>query len=65
MVRSYHTNRDLVYDTAGGRCTKNIPARAAESSILGPDLRNMSYDGMPQWSWPQDAYPDDIAARED
>lgn len=66
MIRSYLKDRLLIYDTNKGQRTKKITSGAAQGSILGPDLWNVSYDGILNIEMPDDCYlvgyADDIAA---
>lgn len=66
MVRSYLSNRELIYDTLDGLRRKQITSGAAQGSILGPDLWNISYDGILQMEMPENTsligYADDIVA---
>lgn len=48
MLKSYLSKRVLVNDTTEGQKKGTVTAGAAQGSILGPDLWNISYDGMPQ-----------------
>lgn len=66
MVRSYLKDRELIYDTSIGTRKKVITSGAAQGSILGPDLWNVSYDEILSIDMPDDCYlvgyADDIAA---
>lgn len=66
IVRSYLKDRELVYNTSQGPRRKKITSGAAQGSILGPDLWNVSYDGILNIDMPDDCYlvgyADDIAA---
>lgn len=60
------SNRQLVYNTSSGPMVKQITSGAAQGSILGPDLWNVSYDGILREDMPEGTflvgYADDIAA---
>lgn len=66
MTRSYLNDRVLTYNTSGGPKKMQITSGAAQGSILGPDLWNVSYDGILKMQMPEDSflvgYADDIAA---
>lgn len=66
MVEDYLSDRELIYDTTEGPRRKEVNAGAAQGSILGPDLWNISYDGILRMEMPDDTflvgYADDIAA---
>lgn len=66
LIRSYLQDRVLTYNTADGRKTKNITSGAAQGSILGPDLWNITYDEILEVEMPEEthlvAYADDVAA---
>lgn len=66
IIRSYLRDRELIYDTADGTRIKQITSGAAQGSILGPDLWNVSYDEILHIEMPDDTYlvgyADDIAA---
>lgn len=66
IIRSYLKDRVLIYDTSQGQKTKVITSGAAQGSILGPDLWNVSYDAILDVAMPDDCYlvgyADDIAA---
>lgn len=66
MVRSYLSERQLLYDTTDGSAKKKVTSGAAQGSILGPDLWNISYDGILRMGMPDNThlvgYADDIAA---
>lgn len=66
MIRSYLKERVLVYDTEEGERRREITAGAAQGSILGPDLWNVSYDSLLRLKMPKDTflvgYADDVAA---
>ena len=46
MIRAYLKDRVLVYETEDGPRTKEVTAGAAQGSVLGPELWNISYDGI-------------------
>ncbi|KAF6210112.1 hypothetical protein GE061_015868 [Apolygus lucorum] len=66
VMDSYLKNRTLTYETAQGVRTKDITSRAAQGSVLGPQLWNASYDGVLRLEMPEDCflvgYADDVAA---
>lgn len=66
MIRSYFRDRVLIYKNAGRTKMKQISAGAAQGSILGPELWNISYDDILHTEMPSDTYlvgyADDIAA---
>ena len=66
MIRSYLQDRDLIYETEENLCTKKIKSGAAQGSILGPELWNISNDEILKIDMPPDTYlvgyADDIAA---
>ncbi|KAJ8975986.1 hypothetical protein NQ317_016232 [Molorchus minor] len=66
MVKSYLSDRELLYDSTDGTHSKRITGGAAQGSILGPDLWNISYDGILKMEVPRNTflvgYADDIAA---
>lgn len=53
MVRSYIGSRALIYHTADAPCTKKTTAEVVQNSILGPKLRNVSYDVILRMELPQ------------
>ena len=66
MVRNYLKDRVLLYDTEDGPRRRKITAGVVQGSILGPDLWNISYDGILRQDLPEGTslvgYADDIAA---
>ena len=56
----------LTYETADGIRSRLITTGAAQGSILGPDLRSISYDGILRTDMPEgtylSGYADDIVA---
>lgn len=66
IMRSYLKDRKLIYETTEGTKQKQITSGAAQGSILGPDLWNVSYDEILCIDMPDDTYlvgyADDIAA---
>jgi hypothetical protein len=66
VVQDYLKDRRLLYETEEGRKTRVVTAGAAQGSILGPDLWNVSYDGLLRLDMPHDVflvgYADDVAA---
>ena len=66
IVRSYLSNRELIYETSDGTRRKKVTSGAAQGSILGPDLWNITYDEILRIEMPDDTYlvgyADDIAA---
>ena len=66
MMGSYLQDRELIYETNAGQKTFQITAGAAQGSVLGPEIWNISYDGIFRIPMPDDTflvgYADDIAA---
>lgn len=66
IIRDYLRNRELLYSTTDGQRRMRITSGAAQGSILGPDLWNITYDGILRAEMPRDSflvgYADDIAA---
>ena len=50
------SDRELTYVTKDGPGRKKITAAVAQGSILGPDLWNVSYDGILQMEIPPDSF---------
>ena len=66
ILGDYLRDSSLVYDTDDGSKKKELTSRAAQRSILGPDIWNISYDGILRMDMPEGTfligYADDIAA---
>lgn len=66
IVRDYLRDRELIYQTTEGPKRRSITAGAAQGSILGPDLWNISYDDILCMEMPENSflvgYADDVAA---
>ena len=66
MIEAYLTDRVLLYDTTEGQRRVSITSGAAQGSILGPDLWNVSYDSLLRLDMPDESllvgYADDVAA---
>jgi len=66
MIRSYLSDRVLMYENGEKKYVKQTTAGAAQGSILGPELWNISYDDILRTEMPSDTYlvgyADDIAA---
>lgn len=65
VIRNYLKQRTLIYDTVEGPRSREVTAGAAQGSILGSDLWNVSYDGILRIELPWGViivgYADDIA----
>lgn len=66
ILQNYLSDRTLIYDTCDGQREKQITSGAAQGSILGPDLWNITYDGILRIEMPENTYligyADDLAA---
>ncbi|XP_035737497.1 uncharacterized protein LOC118448399 [Vespa mandarinia] len=65
IVDDYLNERFLVYDTSDGPRSLELTSGAAQGSILGPDIRNIFYDGIFRMAVPDGTflvgYEDDLA----
>ena len=66
MMAAYLSDRVLLYDTTEGQRRIPITSGAAQGSILGPDLWNLSYDSLLRLEMPDETqlvgYADDVAS---
>lgn len=66
ILRSYLSDRRLIFDTLTGTKEREITAGAAQGSILGPDLWNIFYNSVLEIEMPGETslvgYADDVAA---
>jgi hypothetical protein len=66
MVRDYLRDRQLLYETDRGLVSRTITSGAAQGSVLGPSLWNVSYDSLLRTEMPHGTflvgYADDVAA---
>ena len=46
----------IVYDKEDGPIQREITSRAAQGSMLGPDIWNVSYDGILRMEMPEGAF---------
>lgn len=64
VMKNYLKDRTLLYDTDQGQRTKALSGGAAQGSILGPYLWNVTYDDLLRLEMPRDtelvAYADDV-----
>ncbi len=64
VMKNYLKDRTLLYDTDQGQRTKALSGGAAQGSILGPYLWNVTYDDLLGLEMPRDtelvAYADDV-----
>ena len=61
IVEDYLNDRQLLYETKDGLRAKNVTARAAQGSILGSELWNISYDDILRLELPDGCYLIDYA----
>lgn len=66
MLGDYLSDRNLVYETSESTRKKKITSGAAQGSVLGPEIWNISYDAILRMDMPENnflvGYADDIAA---
>lgn len=66
VLDDYLKDRILIYSTEEGQREMAVTAGAAQGSILGPDLWNISYDSLLRTEMPEETrlvgYADDVAA---
>ena len=66
IMEDYLDDRSLLYTTTNGPTSRKVTSGAAQGSILGPDIWNISYDGILRIKMPDGTflvgYADDIVA---
>ena len=56
ILGDYLKDRSIVYDTEDGPIKRQITSGAAQGSMLGPDIWNVSYDGILRMEMPEGVF---------